>query len=146
LPPAICRCGKGWGRLGAPAANWSAYAVLDHVTFAVGDLAKARAFYDKALAPVGICALVAGDGFAGYGDTRPFFWMGAGAALSGRLHVAFAAKDRAGVVAFHTAALAAGGTDNGAPGLRPHYDADYYGAFVLDPEGHNIEAVCRAPA
>jgi catechol 2,3-dioxygenase-like lactoylglutathione lyase family enzyme len=83
--------------------------------------------------------------FIGYGDARPFFWVGAGETSTGQLHFAFAAESRAQVDAFHAAALAAGGTDNGAPGVRPHYHPDYYGAFVLDPEGRNIEAVCHAP-
>ena len=77
---------------------------------------------------------------------RPQFWIGAGQPIVGRVHFAFMAKDRAAVDAFHEAALEAGGKDNGAPGLRPHYHANYYGAFVLDPDGHNIEAVCRLPA
>ena len=81
------------------------------------------------------------DGYAGFGADRPHFWIGTGKPLTGRLHVAFAAKNRAEVRAFYEAALAAGGIDNGAPGLRPHYHENYYGAFVLDPDGHNIEAV-----
>ena len=126
--------------------------MLDHITFSVADFNRASAFYDLALAPLGITRLVSvtaeqsgGAAFAGYGDTRPFFWIGDGEASKGQLHVAFTAADRPTVDAFHKAALAAGGQDNGAPGLRPHYDPDYYGAFVLDPEGRNIEAVCRAP-
>ncbi len=85
------------------------------------------------------------DGYAGFGDERPHFWIGTGKPLVGRLHVAFAAKNRADVRAFYEAALAAGGIDNGAPGLRPHYHENYYGAFVLDPDGHNIEAVNHLP-
>jgi len=126
--------------------------VLDHITFGVADFSGAIAFYDQALAPLGIKRLMSvtaeqsgGAAFAGYGDTRPFFWFGTAEPCKGQMHVAFAAPDRATVDAFHAAALAAGGTDNGAPGVRPHYDPDYYGAFVLDPEGRNIEAVCRAP-
>jgi catechol 2,3-dioxygenase-like lactoylglutathione lyase family enzyme len=127
--------------------------MLDHITFSVADFDRASAFYDQALAPLGISRLVGvtaeqsgGAAFAGYGDTRPFFWIGDGEASKGQLHVAFTATDRASVNAFHAAALAAGGRDNGAPGVRAHYHPDYYGAFVLDPEGRNIEAVCRAPA
>jgi catechol 2,3-dioxygenase-like lactoylglutathione lyase family enzyme len=126
--------------------------VLDHITFGVADLDGAIAFYDQALAPLGLTRLMSvtaersgGAAFAGYGDSRPFFWIGNGAASKGALHVAFTASDRATVDAFYKAALAAGGRDNGAPGVRPHYHADYYGAFVLDPEGRNIEAVCHAP-
>ena len=84
---------------------------------------------------------------AGFGHSgKPDFWIGGEGDLNKPLHVAIQADDRASVDAFHRAALAAGGRDNGAPGLRPHYHANYYGAFVLDPDGHNIEAVCHAPA
>ncbi|WP_337185772.1 VOC family protein [Phenylobacterium sp.] len=119
---------------------------LDHVTLRVADYGRAEAFYDAALGPLGLTRLF-GDGetFAGYGAGRPFFWIGAGD-CGGYAHVAFATPDRAMVEAFHVAALAAGGRDNGAPGVRPHYHPDYYGAFVLYPDGHNIEAVCHAPA
>jgi catechol 2,3-dioxygenase-like lactoylglutathione lyase family enzyme len=82
---------------------------------------------------------------AGFGSQgKPYFWFGVGEDVA-RAHVAFAAKDRASVDAFYKAAMAAGGKDNGAPGLRPHYHENYYGAFVLDPDGHNIEAVCHLP-
>jgi catechol 2,3-dioxygenase-like lactoylglutathione lyase family enzyme len=101
------------------------------------------------LAPLGVARLMmvtaamsGSTGFAGYGDERPYFWIGERPARA-PVYVAFAAANRAAVDAFHQAALAAGGTDNGAPGLRPQYHADYYGAFVLDPDGNNIEAVCR---
>src|SRR5262249_16151719 len=124
--------------------------MLDHVSFLVTDIARSKAFYDAALEPLGIRVLFeltpeqsAGADFMGYGEQRPYFLLGAGEALKGRLHVAFAAKDRATLDAFYRAAMTAGGRDFGAPGLRPHYHADYYGAFVLDPDGHNIEAVCR---
>jgi catechol 2,3-dioxygenase-like lactoylglutathione lyase family enzyme len=127
--------------------------MLDHITLGVADYDHAARFYDQALAPLGIKRLMSvsaeetgGAAFAGYGDTRPFFWIGNGEVSRGPLHVAFSAPDRASVDAFHAAALAAGGRDNGGPGVRPHYHADYYGAFVLDPEGRNIEAVCHAPA
>jgi catechol 2,3-dioxygenase-like lactoylglutathione lyase family enzyme len=127
--------------------------MLDHITFGVADFERATAFYDKALAPLGISRLMGvsaaesgGSAFAGYGDTRPFFWIGEAEAAKGPIHVAFTAPDRKTVDAFYAAALAAGGRDNGAPGLRPHYHPTYYGAFVVDPEGHNIEAVCHAPA
>jgi catechol 2,3-dioxygenase-like lactoylglutathione lyase family enzyme len=121
-------------------------AALDHVTLKVADVPRAAAFYDVALAPLGLARLF-GDGetFAGYGGERPFFWIGRGEQAGGT-HVAFTAADRAAVEAFHQAALAAGGRDNGAPGVRAHYHPTYYGAFVLDPDGHNVEAVCHAPA
>ena len=128
--------------------------MLDHVGIAVSDFRRARAFYSRALAPLSIAVVMevgpeqtGGSSHAGFGsEGRPYFWIGDGAAPSGRTHVAFAAQDRAAVDAFHAAALAAGGTDNGAPALRPHYHPDYYGAFVLDPDGNNVEAVCHRPA
>jgi catechol 2,3-dioxygenase-like lactoylglutathione lyase family enzyme len=128
--------------------------MLDHVGFAVSDYARAKAFYEAALAPLRISVLmefsageIGEEAHCGFGkDEKPFFWIGGGRPLTGSLHVAFAADDRATVNRFHAAALAAGGRDNGAPGLRPHYHPNYYGAFVLDPDGHNIEAVCHRPA
>jgi catechol 2,3-dioxygenase-like lactoylglutathione lyase family enzyme len=123
--------------------------MLDHVGFTVSDYARSKAFYSSALAPLGIVLLAEPvEGVAGFGEgDRAFFWIDAhGAAAQGPLHVAFTAQSRSTVDAFHTAAVAAGGTDNGAPGLRPIYHPDYYGAYVLDPDGHNIEAVCHLPA
>ena len=127
--------------------------MLDHIGFPVTDLASSRSFYDKALAPLGISMLMqvtpeqaGGSAHLGYGSAgKPYFWIGTGGALKGPLHVAFTAPDRKTVDAFYRAALAAGGTDNGAPGLRPHYHPNYYGAFVLSPDGHNVEAVCHRP-
>ena len=119
--------------------------MLDHVTIGTSNLARAIEFYDRALKPLGIERLFAdGQTASGYGvGRRAFFWIGTRDAVMTGTHVAFAAPDRASVDAFHAAALAAGGRDNGAPGLRPQYHPDYYGAFVLDPDGHNVEAVCR---
>ena len=117
---------------------------IDHVGLVVADYARAKAFYDNALAPLGIAAVMEiehGGRFAGFGTDRPFFWIGDQGRATAGTHVALAASSRAQVDAFYAAALAAGGTDNGAPGLRPHYHPNYYGAFVLDPDGHNIEAV-----
>ncbi|QUD86327.1 VOC family protein [Phenylobacterium montanum] len=124
--------------------------MLDHITFGVADFERATAFYDKALAPLGVSRVMQFDEGAarvvGYGEgTKPYFWLQNAAATQGPLHVAFAAADRAAVDAFYAAALAAGGIDNGAPGVRAHYHPSYYGAFVLDPEGRNIEAVCHTP-
>lgn len=127
--------------------------MLDHIGFAVSDLTRSRAFYEQALAPLGYGVVMevtremtGGHGHIGFGPPgRPEFWIGDGAPLAGRLHVAFAAADRAGVDAFYRAALAAGARDNGAPGLRPEYHPTYYGAFVLDPDGHNVEAVTHRP-
>jgi catechol 2,3-dioxygenase-like lactoylglutathione lyase family enzyme len=128
--------------------------MLDHVTLRVGDLARSRGFYATALAPLGISVLwevtaeqSGGNTYVGFGeDRKPYFWIGGGEPASGPMHVAFVAADRATVAAFHAAALAAGGRDNGGPGLRPHYHPNYFGAFVLDPDGNNVEAVCHAPA
>jgi catechol 2,3-dioxygenase-like lactoylglutathione lyase family enzyme len=119
--------------------------MLDHITIGVMKLARARAFYDAALAPLGISFMWGEeDGFAGYGDgDKAFFWLGARGAPQTGVHIAFTAADRATVDRFHAAALAAGGRDHGVPGLRPHYHPYYYGAFVLDPDGHNVEAVCH---
>ncbi len=122
--------------------------VLDHVGFAVADYERSKAFYEKALAPLGYTLLMEFSGAAaGFGKTgRPsFFLEGHGEPVRGRLHVAFAAETRAQVDAFHAAAIEAGGTDNGAPGLR-WYHPDYYGGYVLDPDGNNVEAVCHRPA
>ena len=119
--------------------------MLDHVTLGVSDLERSKTFYDRALSPLGIARLYAEAGrFAGYGiDPKAFFWIGTRPNAQSGAHVAFTAKDRATVDRFYADAIAAGGKDNGGPGLRPHYHANYYGAFVLDPDGHNIEAVCH---
>ena len=119
--------------------------MLDHVTIGVSDVERSKAFYDQALRPLGIERLYAeAPTFAGYGaDRKAFFWIGLRNASQTSTHVAFTAKDRETVEQFHLAALAAGGQDNGPPGLRPQYHENYYGAFILDPDGHNIEAVCR---
>jgi catechol 2,3-dioxygenase-like lactoylglutathione lyase family enzyme len=126
--------------------------MIDHISLSVSDFALARAFYSAALAPLGSSYLVTippehTDGVAvgGFGAERPQFWISEGAAERPPVHIAFTAGTRAQVDAFYSAALAAGGTDNGAPGPRPHYHADYYGAFVRDPDGNNIEAVCHTP-
>lgn len=122
--------------------------MLDHITFGVSDFARSVAFYDRAFAPLGISRLfnvplehTDGVKVTGYGDLRPFFWIAEQDATHGKLHIALSAADRDAVDAFHHEAVAAGGRDNGAPGPRPHYHPGYYGAFVLDPDGHNIEAV-----
>ena len=121
--------------------------MLDHVTIGVSNIERAKAFYDAALRPLGIERLYGEDNtFAGYGiRPKAFFWIGHREAPQTGAHIAFTAPDRATVDAFHAAALAAGGRDNGQPGVRPHYHPHYYGAFVLDPDGHNIEAVCHSP-
>jgi catechol 2,3-dioxygenase-like lactoylglutathione lyase family enzyme len=136
--------------------------MIDHLGMPVSDLARATEFYLKALSPLGygivmeVSAADTGHGAAvGFGapgkaaefqSGKPSFWIGEGMRLGGHVHVAFVAPSRASVDAFYRAALAAGGKDNGPPGLRPHYHANYYAAFVLDLDGNNIEAVCHAPA
>ena len=121
--------------------------MLDHVTIGVEDIERSQRFYDLALRPLGVARLY-GDGnrFAGYGvDPKAFFWIGIRNIAQTGSHIAFAADDRATVDRFYAAAIAAGGRDNGTPGIRSHYDPNYYGAFVFDPDGHNVEAVCRRP-
>ena len=127
---------------------------LDHIGINATDYDRTKAFYTAALAPLGITLVMEFGKAAGFGrDGKPDFWIGEGATRFQKpeqlspitpVHVAFVARSRAEVDAFHTAALAAGARDNGKPGLRPEYHATYYGAFVLDPDGHNIEAVTHA--
>ncbi|MFO1283265.1 MAG: VOC family protein [Burkholderiales bacterium] len=121
--------------------------MFDHIGLTVSNLERSRAFYAHALAPLGITELARFANFIGFGRGHPQFWIGEGTAVqpAPRTHVAFAAVTRLEVDAFHRAALDAGGADHGAPGLRPQYHPHYYGAFVLDPDGHNVEAVCHRP-
>lgn len=123
---------------------------LDHVAISTADYPTSLAFYEKALAPLGIKTHMKFEGeegnVAGLGSDQPFLWIGDGGKLTGgRVHLAFRADTRAAVDAFYAAAISAGGKDNGPPGIRAHYHANYYAAFVYDPDGHNIEAVCHAP-
>jgi len=128
--------------------------MLDHIGLTVSDFARSKTFYARALAPLGyellmeLPAAVTGHGdFAGFGVLpKPDFWIAGGKPNVPPVHVAFRAASRILVDAFYEAAIAAGGRDNGAPGLRPHYHRNYFGAFVLDPDGHNIEAVCHERA
>ena len=126
--------------------------MLDHVGFAVADAERSKRFYEAALAPLGLRLIVtatpeqteAGGTVYGFGtEDNPFFWVGDNEKVGEGTHVAFTAESRAQVDAFYEAALAAGGRDNGAPGLRPNYGPTYYAAFVHDPDGINIEAVCH---
>jgi catechol 2,3-dioxygenase-like lactoylglutathione lyase family enzyme len=128
--------------------------MIDHVGFAVADAEASKVFYAAALAPLGIGLIMSipaeenGSGGAAHGfgnDGNPFFWVGDNERVGEGTHVAFTAARRDEVDAFHAAALSAGGTDHGAPGLRPRYGPDYYAAFVLDPDGINVEAVCHGP-
>ena len=118
--------------------------ILDHIGFNVSDFAASKRFYQEALSPLGIAIAAEGDGWAMLGrDGKPQFWFGAFGTSPGPIHVAFAAASREQVRQFHATALRAGAKDDGAPGLRPEYHANYYGAFVIGPDGHNIEAVCH---
>ena len=127
--------------------------ILDHMGISVSDFAKSIEFYRVCLAPLGISVvmevpkeLTGGVNYSGFGkDGKPDFWIGDGHKAQTALHVAFAAANRASVDAFYKAAVAAGAKDNGAPGIRAHYHPNYYGAFVLDLDGNNIEAVCHKP-
>jgi catechol 2,3-dioxygenase-like lactoylglutathione lyase family enzyme len=121
--------------------------MLDHVTLGVSNVGRSRAFYDATLSLIGIRRLYAeGETFAAYGVApKAFFWIGQKTGPITGVHVAFAVDSRDLVDRFHAAGLAAGGRDNGGPGLRPHYHPNYYGAFILDLDGHNIEAVCHVP-
>lgn len=123
--------------------------MFDHVKFGVTDFEASKAFYRAALAPLGV--EVVAEGEPGYGvelsaDGKVSLCLFQSGEKPAHLHIAFAAETREQVDAFYRAALAAGATDHGAPGLRPHYHANYYAAFVIGPDGHNIEAVCHAPA
>lgn len=124
--------------------------MLDHISIGVRDLKRSAAFYDAALAPLGLRRLMEFPEAIGYGAEHPFFWIGApkrplSPPKGSGLHICLRAPSRAAVDAFHKAALAKGAVDDGAPGLRPEYSPAYYAAFVLDPDGYKIEAVCRAP-
>lgn len=128
--------------------------MIDHTGVVASDFQVSKAFYEKALAPIGytllmeLSAAVTGHAdVAGFGEApKPDFWISSGTPNRPPVHVAFRVASRSLVDAFHQAAIQAGGTDNGPPGLRPHYHPNYYGAFVLDPDGHNIEAVCHEAA
>ena len=120
--------------------------MIDHTGLGVSDFAKSKAFYSRALAPIGYTVLAEFPGVAGLGVApKPDFWI-----VEGKpgmpIHIAFRADNRKLVDEFYKAAIAAGGKDNGKPGIRAQYHPNYYGAFVLDPDGHNVEAVCHDPA
>ena len=114
--------------------------LFDHVKLPVRDLARSRAFYERALQPLGVDVVESSQG-PGFAIDDQDFWRTEQEIAAGSVHIAFAAPDRDTVDAFHAAALEAGGVDNGRPGLRPHYHSGYYAAFVLDPDGNNVEAV-----
>lgn len=125
--------------------------MIDHTGLVVSNFERSKAFYTTALQPIGYtmimelpASLTGGTDVAGFGEApKPDFWISKGTPNRPPVHLAFRVMSHAAVDAFHQAALKAGGIDNGAPGPRPHYHPNYYGAFVLDPDGHNIEAVCH---
>jgi catechol 2,3-dioxygenase-like lactoylglutathione lyase family enzyme len=121
--------------------------IIDHIGLSVSDYEKSKQFFVKALAPLGIELVMEVEGWAGLGRAgKPELWFGVHSSDAQRpMHIAFLAENRAQVRAFYAAALAAGGSDNGPPGIRAIYHPDYYGAFVIGPDGHNIEAVCHNP-
>ena len=119
--------------------------MIDHLGLKVTNLTRSKAFYAAALAPLGYGIVMDGPYGTGFGEGRkPSLWLMEAPPFDG-IHVALAARDRAAVDAFYAAAVAAGGRDNGPPGIRAHYHPNYYGAFVLDPDGYNLEAVCHSP-
>lgn len=119
--------------------------IIDHIGLAVSDYEKSKRFFTQALAPLGVELVIEVQGWAGLGRAgKGEFWFGPHTQAHPPMHIAFVAQTRAQVRAFHAAALAAGGTDNGAPGIREIYHPNYYGAFVIGPDGHNIEAVCHS--
>ena len=128
--------------------------MIDHTGVAVSNFEKSKAFYAAALAPLGYAKLMefpasvtGSSDVAGFGEPgKADFWINSGTPNQPPIHIAFRAASRALVDAFYQAAIQAGGVDNGAPGIRAHYHPNYYGAFVLDPDGHNVEAVCHEPA
>ena len=120
--------------------------MFDHIGLGATDLAASKAFFLKALQPLGVGVVMEGPYGVGLGKPgKPSLWLSPATDKPARLHIAITADTRAEVDAFYQAALAAGGSDNGPPGLRPHYHPNYYGAFVIGPDGHNIEAVCHKP-
>ena len=120
--------------------------MFDHIGFGVSNLAQSKAFFLKALQPLGVGVAMEGPYGVGLGRSgKPSLWLTETNEKPAHLHIAIAADTREQVDAFYQAALAAGGKDNGPPGIRPHYHPSYYGAFVLGPDGHNIEAVCHKP-
>jgi catechol 2,3-dioxygenase-like lactoylglutathione lyase family enzyme len=120
--------------------------VIDHVGLEVADLDASKSFYEQALAPLGYAKLMEYPEAVGFGrEGKPDFWIGKRGAPGGNTHVAILGANRAAVDAFHEAAVAAGGRDNGPPGVRELYHPTYYGAYVIDPDGNNVEAVCHSP-
>ena len=118
--------------------------IVDHISIAVSDYEKSKTFFAQSLAPLGISLITEVEGWAGFGRSgKAEFWFGVGVEPQRPMHIAFAAESREQVRAFYDAAMKAGGKDNGPPGIREIYHPTYYGAFVIGPDGHNVEAVCR---
>ncbi len=118
--------------------------IIDHIGLTVSDYPRSKQFFTAALAPLNITLVMEVEGWSGFGrGGKPDFWFGVGGQAQAPMHIAFIAENRAQVEAFHAAALAAGGKDNGPPGIREIYHPHYYGAFVIGPDGHNVEAVCH---
>lgn len=118
--------------------------MIDHMGITVSNYETSKAFYQAVLAPLGYEVVMELEGWGGLGaQGKPDFWLQQGESTQPTIHVAFRSENRSTVDAFYEAALKAGGKDNGAPGIREHYHPNYYGAFVFDPDGHNIEAVCH---
>lgn len=120
--------------------------IIDHIGMVVSNYEKSKNFYSQCLSPLNIELIMEIEGWAGFGkNQKAEFWFGPHGQPNSPMHIAFSAETREQVDLFYHAALAAGGKDNGAPGIREMYHPDYYGAFVIDPDGHNIEAVCHNP-
>ncbi len=120
--------------------------MFDHIGIGASNLEASKTFFLQALAPLGVATVMEVPGAVGLGRGRkPSLWLGATAEKCAPMHLAFTAENRSQVEEFYRRALTAGGKDNGPPGVRPHYHANYYAAFVIGPDGHNVEAVCHAP-
>jgi catechol 2,3-dioxygenase-like lactoylglutathione lyase family enzyme len=120
--------------------------IIDHIGMAVSDYQRSKEFFVSALAPLGIALVMEVEGWAGLGKGgKAELWLGEHTQAHPPMHIAFIAENREQVRAFYRAAMAAGGSDNGPPGIREIYHPNYYGAYVIGPDGHNIEAVCHAP-
>jgi catechol 2,3-dioxygenase-like lactoylglutathione lyase family enzyme len=120
--------------------------MFDHIGFGASDIPASKSFFLAALKPLGVAVVMEGEYGVGMGPKgKPSLWLAPAREKPAPMHLAFTAENRQQVRDFHAAALAAGGKDNGAPGLRPHYHPDYYGAFVIGPDGHNVEVVCHRP-
>ena len=139
-------CPRGACTMKASSKREEKAGMIDHAVVRVSDLGKSRRFYVEALAPLGYRVVKQFETFVGLGvGPKPEFWIGRGEHATAGAHLAFACGSRSGVDSFYACALKAGGRDNGPPGIRAHYHPNYYGAFVLDPDGNNIEAVCHEP-